>query len=222
MTDLKTKILSKNAIIFDMDGTIVNTEGLHAKAASLVLKDMGIKIDLEAVLHQFYGMTDVVVLKTMCPELSEVEVKNAIDKKNIRLIEMLKIMSKEEKEKYITPGLFEFLNFLKLKNKKMAVVSASEDIVVTETLLGFNIASFIEIQMGRSQTSRTKPHSDPYIEGMKRLGVSPSEAIIFEDSPTGLQSASGTGAETIRITAFTHNQKKSEFIEIENFLNLFS
>ena len=220
MLDLKHLVLEKSAVIFDMDGTIVNTEGLHAKAASLVLKDMGKILDLESMLHQFYGMTDIVVLKTLCPELSDKEIMDTIAKKNIQLISMITNMTVSEKEKFITPGLFDFLAFLKKSHKKIAVVSASEDIIVMETLRAFNIAPFIEVQMGRSQTVLTKPHPDPYIEGMKRLGVSAFDTIIFEDSPTGLMSAKNSKAMTIRITEFSHNKTPSEFIEISNFLAL--
>ncbi|MBC7538565.1 MAG: HAD family phosphatase, partial [Bacteriovorax sp.] len=58
MSDLKTLLRDLDTVIFDMDGTIVNTEPLHARAAVFVLKGLGIDIDLEACLDQFYGMTD--------------------------------------------------------------------------------------------------------------------------------------------------------------------
>lgn len=218
MTDLKTLVQSKNAVLFDMDGTIVNTEGLHARAASGVLKELGVIIDLEAMMHQFYGVTDTVVLQTTCPHLSEQEIHYAINKKNAELIKIFKAMSSSEKEKYVTPGLFDFLNFLKKEKKKIGVVSASEDIVVSETLNTFGISDFVELQMGRNQTINTKPHPEPYLEGMKRLNTAASETLIFEDSPTGLTSAHASGAHIIRITEFSHSKEKSGYSEIQNFL----
>ena len=86
MTDLKSLISHFDTIIFDMDGTIVNTEPLHARAAVIVLKDLGIDIDLESCLDQFYGMTDTSVLKMTCPHLSDIEIDQAITQKNIHLI----------------------------------------------------------------------------------------------------------------------------------------
>jgi HAD superfamily hydrolase (TIGR01509 family) len=201
-----------------MDGTIVNTEGLHAKAAMVVLSEMGISIDLESMLTKFYGMTDTVVLKMTCPHLNEDEITKAIEKKNVYLLQILKSMSATEKEKYITPGLFDFLNLLKKENKKIGVVSASEDIVVKETLKAFGISEFVEIQMGRNQTILTKPNPDPYIEGMRRLKSTGQETLIFEDSPTGLASAHASGAHSIRITEFSHSKEKSDFEEIQNFV----
>lgn len=218
MSDLKTLLKPLDAIIFDMDGTIVNTEPLHAKAAVMVLKDLGIEIDLESCLDQFYGMTDTAVLKHTCPTLSDAEIDQAIVRKNEELIKLFRQLADEEKHQYITPGLFEFLKHLKKENKQLAVISASEDIIVTETLKCFEIHHYMDLQMGRHQTPLTKPHPDPYLEGMRRLKTDPSKTLIFEDSPTGLASALASGASVIRITGFAHSDTVLHSHERKNFL----
>lgn len=218
MTDLKTLLQHHEAVIFDMDGTMVNTEPLHAKAAVIVLKSRGYEIDLEACLDQFYGMTDTAVLKMTCPELSDAEIESAIAEKNVHLMDLFKALPDHEKHQYITPGLFDFLNFLKQTGKAIAVVSASEDIIVEKTLECFSISTFIDLQMGRGQTTLTKPHPEPYLEGMKRLKSPPQKTLIFEDSPTGLQSALASGAHVIRITGFAHTDEVLHTHEIKNFL----
>lgn len=218
MTDLKTLLTSMDAVIFDMDGTIVNTEPLHARAAAIVLNDLGIKIDLESCLDKFYGMTDTAVLKMTCPMLNDSEIESAIIEKNSNLIKLFEKLTSSEKSQYITPGLFDFLSFLKKENKQLAVVSASEDIIVTETLKCFSIESYINIQMGRRQTILTKPHPEPYLEGMRRLKTHASKTLIFEDSPTGLASAIASGASVIRITGFAHSDKVLHSNEREDFI----
>jgi HAD superfamily hydrolase (TIGR01509 family) len=179
---------------------------------------MGIEIDLTTCLEKYYGMTDTMVLKLELPYLSDLEVEKTIEKKNLRLIELFKILNHEEKKNFITPGLFSFLDMLKKENKKLAVVSASEDIIVQETLKCFEISHLIPLQMGRGQTIKTKPDPDPYLEAMNRLKSSPKETIIFEDSPTGLKAAHASNAQVIRITGFAHDHKKSQFLEFANFL----
>ena len=221
MTDLKTLVKGIDAILFDMDGTLVNTEPLHAQAAVIVLKDMGIKVDLLSCIDQFYGMTDHVVLKTVCPTLTDKEIDKAIEQKNFELIKLFKALPENQKEKYITPGLFPFLQYLNDQKIKCAVVSASEDIIVLETLRCFGIEKFVELQMGRNQTKLTKPNPDPYIEAMRRLGVHSSKTIIFEDSPTGIKSGKGSLASVVRITAFAHHGSsqtiEGDYVEILDF-----
>lgn len=218
MSDLKTLLKPLDAVIFDMDGTIVNTEPLHARAAVIVLRSLGIDIDLESCLDKFYGMTDTAVLKISCPTLNDSEIDQAIAEKNIHLIKLFKNLSAAEKLQYTTPGLFDFLKFLKRENKQLAVVSASEDIIVSETLNCFDIHSYIDLQMGRHQTNLTKPHPEPYLEGMRRLNTTPSKTLIFEDSPTGLESAVASGANVIRITGFAHSDKVLHSNERKNFI----
>lgn len=219
MLDLKTLLKNLDCVIFDMDGTIVNTEPLHAKAAVKVLQGLGIEIDLESCLDQYYGMTDTAVLKMTCPHLNDQEIESAIAKKNHHLLDIFSALPHHEKHAFITPGLFEFLDHLKKSNKLLAVVSASEDVVVTETLKCFNIHPFIDLAMGRHQTTLTKPHPEPYLEGMRRLKAHPSRTLIFEDSPTGLKSALGSGAHVIRITGFAHSEEVLHTHEILNFKN---
>lgn len=218
MSDLKTLLRQLDAVIFDMDGTIVNTEPLHAKAAVIVLKKLGFDIDLESCLHQFYGMTDTAVLKMTCPELSSSEIDKAIAEKNLHLIKIFEKLSPSEKQQFVAPGLFEFLKFLRSENKRMAVVSASEDLIVRETLKCFDIHTYIELQMGRDQTNLTKPHPEPYLEGMRRLKTHPEKTLIFEDSPTGLKAAVASGAHVIRITGFAHSDEVLHTRERKNFI----
>jgi len=113
MTDLKALLPFLDVVLFDMDGTIVNTEPLHARAAVSVMRELGIEIDLEACLAQYYGMTDTAVLKATCPELNDREIKEAIDKKNEHLREIFNQLNSAEKSRFITPGLIEFLSLLK-------------------------------------------------------------------------------------------------------------
>jgi beta-phosphoglucomutase len=222
MSDLKTHLFNKSAILFDMDGTLVNTEPLHARAAVKVLEELGIKIDLMSCIDQFYGMTDTIVLQTVCPQMTDAEIEKAIQRKNLHLIQLFHELSEDDKKPLLTPGVFAFLDFLKKENIVCGVVSASEDIIVKETLESFGLAPYMKVMMGRNQTTLTKPHPDPYLEGMKRLGTTKEKCLIFEDSPTGIKSASSSGASVIRITEFSHPTSsqviEGTYVNLQNYL----
>ena len=222
MSDLKTHLFNKSAILFDMDGTLVNTEPLHAKAAVKVLEELGVKVDLMSCIDQFYGMTDTIVLKTVCPQMTDEEIDKAILRKNTHLIQLFHELSEHDKKPLLTPGVFAFLDYLKKNRILCGVVSASEDIIVKETLECFGLATYMKVMMGRNQTVLTKPHPDPYIEGMKRLGTTKDKCLIFEDSPTGIKSAYTSGASVIRITEFSHAGSsqviEGTYVSLQNYL----
>lgn len=217
MTDILQILSEKKTFLFDMDGTLVNTEPMHAKAASIVLERMGIEIKLEEFIHTFYGMSDHVVLKNLCPQMTAEEIVHAINLKNEILVDLFQTLPKNQKEKYLTPGVYQFLEKLNSQQKTCAVVSASEDIIVDETLKCFELDSYMKIQFGRNQTAQTKPHPDPYLEAIKRLLSHIDETLIFEDSPTGLKSAIATGASVIRITEFAHPNSEIELLRGQFF-----
>lgn len=225
MTNSLNQLSAKSSFLFDMDGTLVNTEILHARAAHEVIQEEGINVNLMESIHQFYGMADTEVLKILIPGIDEAKINEIIAKKNKHLIEVLHSLKKEELDQYITPGIFNFLDHLNGLNKSCAVVSASEDIIVYETLKCFGFDKKIKLQMGRNQTAKTKPHPDPYLEAIRRLNTHISETVIFEDSPTGILSASQVGCEIFRITEFAHCNTPLEinatFNEIKNFSHFF-
>lgn len=225
MSEKINQLKNKNTFLFDMDGTLVNTEFLHAKAASSVLIDLKINIKLEENIDKFYGMADTEVLKMLMPNITQLEIEKIIGEKNHRLTKLLKELTAKEKEQYITPGLFEFMDHLLDQNKTCAVVSASEDVIVYETLSCFGIDKKIKLQMGRNQTSRTKPFPDPYLEAIKRLNSKVEDTVIFEDSPTGMQSALATGCDVFRVNYFAHCSNvlnlNGKYTEIRNFNDFF-
>lgn len=205
------------AVIFDMDGTMVNTEPLHAKAFSQVLAELGEKIDVDRLVDQFYGMTDIDVIKAVRPQLTIDEIENYIQKKNQYLNVIFKSLTANEKTKYLAPGLISFLEFLKSNQLPMAVVSASEDIIVDQTLATFHLNHYFDFTMGRNQTKKTKPHPDPYLEAIKRFHLKESEVIIFEDSPTGIKSAVAACSNVVRMKFFAHSATVYHSIEIDNY-----
>ncbi len=193
-----------NFVIFDMDGTMVNTEPLHAKAMHDILLENGLEFphNAESMHEQFVGMTDTVVLEALFPHLSIEVREDLIHKKNTRLAKVFKETSLRELEELTAPGIKDFFTFLKAKKIKMAVVSASENSVVKCTLEAFNLINEFEFWFGRGSTTLTKPHSEPYIKAMEKLSKGTLETVIFEDSPTGLKSAMGSGAKTIQVAPF--------------------
>jgi len=219
MPDYSHLLTGIDTVLFDMDGTIVNTEPLHAKAGFKLLQKMNLAITPEEMVKRFYGISDYDVIRSLFPSMNDQEIHEHINQKNQLLIQALAELNEGDKNIFITPGLFDFLNYLKDHKIKMAVVSASEDEVVKATMATFKIDEVITLGLGRGQTIKTKPHPDPYLNALKILNSDPTRTLIFEDSPTGLEAAKASKAlKVIRITEFAHQSESLNFDELKNFL----
>lgn len=190
--------------LFDMDGTLVNTEPLHAKAMDIVLNKNSINISIctEEALERFKGMTDTLVLKTLCPTLTDTNRDQLIAEKNTALKEIFRNLNQAELTTLTAPGIRELLIYLHSQGKKLAVVSASENEIVHETLTSFKLLNQFDFWFGRGSTMRTKPFPDPYTEAMKRVNITKENTVIFEDSPTGLTAAYAAGATVVEVAPF--------------------
>lgn len=199
--------------LFDMDGTLVNTEPLHAKAMDIVLKKAGISLSIseEEAMERFKGMTDTLVLKALCPEIDESKREKMIEDKNQILKVIFKNLTEQELHALTSPGIREFLQSIKQQGKKLAVVSASENEVVYETLHAFRLYHEFDFWFGRGSTERTKPHPDPYIEAIKKANIAKERTVIFEDSPTGLTAARAAGTKIIEVAPFGKENYLKDF-----------
>lgn len=198
--------------LFDMDGTLVNTEPLHAKAMEMVLvKNQLATPSFEESMERFTGMTDAVVLETLYPHLAQERRDQIIRDKNSELKTVFRNLDKANLEKLMAPGILDFIHYLKSNQKNIAVVSASENEVVFETLTAFSLIDLFDFWLGRGSTHRTKPHPDPYVHAMKKAQIEKNLTLIFEDSVTGLTAAKASGAKVIEVAPFGKENYLKDF-----------
>jgi len=208
---MKTDLSHIDLFLFDMDGTLVNTEPFHMLAMKNVLNAKGLPIDFSGQVEHFAGMTDYLVLKELYPDMDDHEINKIIEAKNHQLVEEFGKLSASHFKQYLAPGIVSFLENIKSLKKKMAVVSASEDIVVYATLKAFELIDYFEFWLGRNQTERTKPHPDPYLLAMHRMKKSPEVTAIFEDSVNGMKAAKDSGAQAILASPFVPQMGHKSF-----------
>jgi HAD superfamily hydrolase (TIGR01509 family) len=120
------------------------------------------------------------------------------------------------------PGVLEFLRQAKEAGLHMAVASSSPCSWVEGHLKRLNLASFFDCVLTAEDVERVKPSPDLFLLAMKKLGVQPHEAIVFEDSPNGITAARAAGIYVIAIPNnitetmdISHTDKKvTSFTEI--------
>lgn len=191
------------AIIFDMDGVIVDSEGWHDVACRKIFENFGLKFDRECVdsfsgtsIHEFWvHLKDMHGLPQDVEELYQLHVDNVI-------CAMREIVSLD-----CIDGARELVQKVFLSDKKMALASSSPRILIDTILSELQLTSYFPIRASAQDVSRSKPSPEIYKLVATKLGVSPADCVAIEDSFHGVTAAKAAGMHCVGIRALDKNNQ---------------
>jgi beta-phosphoglucomutase len=179
--------LKVKAIIFDLDGVIVDSMPYHFLAWYEALRPFGLRVSCFEVYSREGERWD----KTLSDLLSQARIKYS--KRTLREIFLLrkKIFRKYFK-RFIFPDALEVLFCLKKKRYSLGLVTGTP-ISEIKKILPERIRGLFSAIVAGDQVKRGKPHPEPFLEAAKRLRLSPSECLVIENAPLGIASAKKAG-----------------------------
>jgi len=173
-----------DAIIFDMDGLLVDSEPLWRIAEVETLSAVGVPITEEDAVQTTGLRTDEVVelwyARYPWPDPPRKEIE-------ARIITRLIALTRERGE--LMPGVIETLQAVSDAGYPLAIASSSSSEIITAVLDTLGIAAYFEVTQSAEHEPYGKPHPGGYIEAARRLGVEPWRCLAFEDSPNGVIAA---------------------------------
>lgn len=172
------------AVIFDMDGVIIDSEPIHNRSTLLTLQDFGVTLTM-AYLNQFVGSTAQHMFQTIIEDYhvpATVEELMALDHKNLKML--------YEKEGMTPlPGVIDLIKELSRHGVKLAVASSSSLKRIEEVLKTFGIQKYFDKLVSGQNLEHPKPAPDIFLKALSLLGVNKNETLIIEDSTLGTQAA---------------------------------
>ena len=186
-----------SAILFDLDGTLANTDPLHFSIWQEMLAELGLQIDRAFYQKNISGRVNEEILQDILPQLSIQQGLQFAEKKERRYRESVPTLSP-------TPGLDKLLQWIQQHKLQQAVVTNAPRNNAVHTLEVLELTSTFPTVILAEDAPPGKPDSAPYQLALSRLGVDSNKAIAFEDSTIGIHSAVAAGIYTIGITS-THN-----------------
>ncbi|MEM5878546.1 MAG: HAD family phosphatase [Candidatus Aenigmatarchaeota archaeon] len=179
------------AVIFDFDGTLVESEEMHCTSLSNSIKQLkGLDITPKQI-GLLAGMTYQEKVKRLIKGIKEDEAekiaKHAYDN-------YLSTYSKRIKLRDKAAG---YIKFLHQKGLKIGLYSPNKKQYLKDVLARFDILKYFDIVVGREDVKKPKPDPEGYILAAERLNVKPEECLVFEDTPTGFEAAKAAGMKVI-------------------------
>lgn len=198
------------AFIFDMNGTMVNDMQYHTVAWHKVLNNLNANLSLEQTKLQMYGkgeeMFDRVFGKG---KFSDDEMQKIILQKE------LAYQDEFRPHLQLIKGLDTFLQKAKEKNIGLAIGTAAPKTNVDYVLDGLHLHDIFNAIVGAEDVTTSKPDPEVFLKCASLLNVSPEDAIVFEDSPKGIEAAQNGGFKAVAITSF-HDAE--DFDQFDNVL----
>lgn len=183
------------AVIFDMDGLIVDTETIHSNAAEGILKIYGKEPQYlpNGLLHIIGDSGDRENNRFI--NLYELPIDAAQLRKQRRAI------FEELIEDKLTPlpGFMHLLKTLHQEHFKLALASNRFEKHIHMILDNLEVTKYFDVIVGPSDDRRHKPHPDIYLHTVRELGVKPDECIVLEDSEIGILAAKAAHMKVIAI-----------------------
>ena len=195
------------AVIFDMDGTMLDTEHVKEEGLKYVGESLNVKID-DQTLTQIRGTNNTRLKEILCNKFEGLNVEKLLETRE-------KYVEKYFENNPIEPkkGLLELLEFLKNHDYKMAVASSSNLEVIKKYLKKVGVIDYFDIIMEGDLVKNGKPDPEIYSKCIEQLNLSREECIGVEDTANGVLSIHRAGMKPIMIPDLEEPSK-----EIENLV----
>lgn len=176
------------AVIFDMDGVLIDSEPLHFKVDEMVLKHLQID-EGKHYLERFVGYTNPAMWKII---REEYQIENSID--DLIDLQMRIKLDYLNKSNYVAiDGVLELLDNLQAKKIPLAIASSSPRIFIEAVVEKIQVAKHFKTWVSGEEVQESKPAPDVFLKAAELLGVQPENCLVIEDSKSGTIAAKSAG-----------------------------
>ena len=182
------------ALVFDMDGTMIDSMPAHARSWEVFTRRHGIRMPLDEVLRKTTGRTGVECIRVLLGEhVDDASARTLIGEKEALYREFFGADFRE------VPGFRDFAQQAKKRGLKLAVATAGDKDNIAFALERLKLADRPDAIVGGDEGIAGKPQPDLFLEAARRVQVQPAQCIVFEDAPFGIEAARRAGMRAVAI-----------------------
>ena len=202
---MKASDPSRQAVIFDFDGVMVDTESYHAEAWEITFRNQGLAVTREQCFPAV-ELEDHVFVSAVLQDLGiKADPREWVREKQAvfrQLLDQIKVY----------PGVVELVQALALKYP-LAIVSSAWTENINTLIHQVGLKSHFSVIVGKETVSVHKPAPDGYLKAAELLKLPPSNCVVLEDSPSGIRSAKAAGMKCIGVA---HRQNPEQLQEADH------
>ena len=183
-----------HAVVFDMDGVLIDSHPAHLSAWREFLRSAGKEVFDDELSFVLEGRTRSEILRHFLGPLPERELERYGRQKD-------EIFRALEYRIELIPGVLEFLRNLNRQHIASAVATSASEIRTFSTIERLGMAEFFEVVVTASDVSWGKPDPTVYRLACERLAIAPHHALAFDDAPAGILAAKSAGLRCVGVSS---------------------
>lgn len=186
----------KHGAIFDMDGTLLDTERLYHDSWVMLAKKFGQTpnpqfpqavcgssgTQMLSIIRKYYPSVNAELFMNSCLDYVAKQVETDAPKK---------------------AGAVEILDYLRQNNIKLAVASSNSNAQIRKNLQSAGLLEYFDVLVGGDEVSKSKPAPDIFLLAAERLGITPESCYVFEDGLNGIHAGIAAGCTTVMVVDLT-------------------
>jgi len=173
------------AVLFDMDGVIVNSEPLHKKAYNQMFKTIGINVS-NKLYESFTGQSTLSICKTLCQKFD-------LERSPSELISLkrkfFKFIFENDDNLSLIDGVEDIIKQYHKNGLTMVLASSASMPTINNVFARFNLDKYFVAKHSGADLKASKPHPEIFINAAKSSGFNTNECVVIEDSTNGIKAA---------------------------------
>ena len=181
------------AVLFDLDGVLVDSRPQHMAAWQQLARERGLK-HAEDYFHRTFGLRNDAIIGGLASGLTAEDVRAMAERKE----ELFREQARGRIQPL--PGVRELLSFLADHDVPAAIVTSTPRANLTMILDTLDLPGRFDALVAEEDAAKGKPDPEGFLVAAQRLGVAPADCVVIEDAPAGIQAAKAVGMRAIAVT----------------------
>lgn len=193
-----------DAILWDLDGVIVNSGPVHFQAYRWLLSQHGAGLTEERFFAELFGRRNDDILRDVLPGISDDDVRRLAGEKEAKFRELV------AGEVRALPGAAELLRRARDAGIKQSIVSSTPRANIEMIIDSLGLRDALDEIVGEEDSERGKPDPMPFLTAADRLGVPCERCVVIEDAPEGVEAGKAAGMRVIGVSTTRPAERLSE------------